>query len=105
MKLIILIFSLLFVIANKCEAGHDLEATCKEQKDKWYYSEYLWVHQKQLSLKESRFSCCLNCLNSKTVCKSWMYNENTRDCYHSSNDYANTASVQLVGMYTGSVSA
>ena len=100
---IIFLFSLIIVILNKnCEARQEIQINCKEQKDRWYYEEYLWVHQK--TPKSTRVACCHGCFSSSTSCKSWMFNENSRDCYHSSYDFTNSANVKFDGMYTGSVS-
>ena len=96
---VLLILSLLII---KYEARQEAPTNCKEQKDTWFYEEYLWVFQKSINSKINRLACCNECLKMAPSCKSWMYDEKTRDCYHSSYKYENTASVKLEGMYTGS---
>jgi hypothetical protein len=100
----IFLFSLIYVIfLNKsCEALQEIQINCKEQKDRWYYEEYLWVHQK--TTKSTRLACCHDCFLSSINCKSWMFNENSGDCYHSSHEFINSANVKFDGMYAGSVS-
>jgi hypothetical protein len=99
---ILLISSVFIILFNNYETRQLTPGNCREQKDLWYYEEYLWVHQKVASSKASRITCCNDCFKKSPNCKSWMYDENTHDCYHSSYNYENTAVVKLAGMYTGS---
>jgi hypothetical protein len=79
--------------------------TCKEQKDKWYYENGLvWTKQSVESSRVNRDGCCHDCFWSTAVggCQSYLYYEETNDCYHSTKNYNTSLSVDVAGMYTGS---
>ena len=79
---------------------------CNEEIGKYYFENSLgWVRQTLISAVFNRAGCCQDCFWSKgTVpnCYSYMYNEISRDCYHTSKNYSETLSIQYSGMYTGS---
>ena len=79
---------------------------CNEQRDRWYFDSTLWTVQPNATSKASLVGCCHDCFWSPTNprCVSWMYNEQTKDCYHSTKNYNTTGNVFLIGMNTGSVS-
>ena len=79
-------------------------------KDTWYYDATVWTKQPASSSStQSRTNCCQDCfwkpngLNPIGGCLSWMYNDSSRDCYHSTKDYSSTPNVQFVGMSAGKV--
>lgn len=80
---------------------------CNEQQNKWYYESSLaWTRQTSVSSRSNRESCCHDCFWSTAIggCLSWTYYEDTNDCYHSSKNLNTSVSVNVSGMYTGSVS-
>lgn len=85
---------------------------CNEIKDQWYFeSTVYWTKQTLAASLVNRQGCCENCFwkpvnttLSNGECLSWMYNENTKDCYHSTKSYNVSANVYYANMYTGSVS-
>ena len=77
-----------------------------EVHDRWYFESDLWTVQSNATSKASLVGCCHDCywssINSK--CVSWMYNEITEECFHSTKPYNKTISKSFIGIYTGSVS-
>jgi hypothetical protein len=78
---------------------------CKEEVGKFYYDANLkWEIQLISSSKINVASCCYDCFWSKgTVdgCKSYMFNDETRDCYHTNISFIGTAFVEFQGIITG----
>jgi hypothetical protein len=103
-----------FVSDTDFYAGKNSESNfwnCNEVKDTWYFDASIWTKQTPgSSSTQSRSNCCHDCFWKPTEtnliggCLSWMYNEASRDCYHSTKDYSSYPSnIYFVGMYTGKV--
>ena len=79
--------------------------SCIEESGKYYFDSSLnWSRQIFSSSTFNRAGCCQDCFWSRgTVlgCQSYMYNEISRDCYHSAKNFSITVSVSYDGMFTG----
>ena len=74
---------------------------CDEKKDKYYFGDDLnWILQ--IDIKTST-SCCDDCFYSRK-CKSWMFMQASRICYHSNENYENAVNfVNMSGLLTGTI--
>ena len=79
--------------------------TCKDQVNKYYFEASLkWELQTAPSSKLNKNGCCQDCFWSKSTviqCQSYMYNEKTRDCYHSNQNFSDTSFIDFEGIVTG----
>ncbi len=67
----------------------------------WYYESILnWELQ---TIAATTSICSDNCFFKWEACKSWLYNEITQDCYHSTATYENKAYVNMANVHTGKV--
>ena len=67
----------------------------------WYYQSTLgWVLQGTVATKAI---CYENCFFKWGSCKSWLYNEVTKDCYHSNVTYEAKSNVSIDNVHTGKV--
>jgi hypothetical protein len=80
--------------------------SCTEEVGKYYFDSSLnWSRQTAATSILNRAGCCQDCFWSRgsvAGCQSYMFNELSRDCYHSSKNYSNTVYIDYDVMYTGS---
>ena len=68
--------------------------------NRWYYESRLWTLQGSTLTVDI---CYQDCFFKWNTCKSWMYNSNTFDCYHSTSSHQFTNNVYITGMMTGNI--
>jgi hypothetical protein len=78
---------------------------CNEEPSKYYYEPSMnWVRQTVSTSIFNKAGCCQDCFWSKgTVygCKSYMYNEISRDCYHSFQNFSGSLAINYDRTYSG----
>ena len=74
---------------------------CNETQNKWFYEAKLnWIAKPGLVNSPI---CCEACFITYE-CMSYMFDTKTNTCYHSTRNYLTSASIEILGMFTGSPS-
>jgi hypothetical protein len=76
--------------------------SCSTSDDLWYFDKNLnWVRQADAVSTNSTADCCKRCYFKWNSCKSYMNNENLKDCFHSTTNFEGKPDVNYPGMHTG----
>jgi hypothetical protein len=75
---------------------------CAISSNTWYFDNSLnWVQQTDTPSRNSANDCCKTCYFKWNTCKSFMYNESLKDCYHSTENFDGKPYVNFAGIHTG----
>ncbi len=76
--------------------------SCSTSDDLWYFDNALkWTKQADAVSRNSTADCCKTCYFKWNTCKSYMYNENLKDCFHSTINFEDKQYSNYTGMHTG----